>query len=316
MSILKLQPVFQERIWGGRKLETEFGYAIPDGPIGECWGISAHPAGESTIIGGKYDGSKLSSLWETNRDELFGPYDLNEFPLLVKILDANDELSVQVHPNDGQAQELEGEPYGKTECWYILDAEPGAEIILGHHAKTKEELSAFIENGQWDRLLRKMPVKRGDFIFVESGTIHAIGKGITILETQQSSDTTYRVFDYDRTDAAGNKRDLHLDKAIAVTTVPDQTEPVAVKAESKNGGEFTTLISVPEFTVSHHLIHGSGYSLAEQDRFQLLTVTEGRGTITADGETVDLKKGDHYIITRGTQDITASGEMEWITSYM
>ena len=316
MSIMKLQPIFQERIWGGRKLETEFGYTIPDGPIGECWGISAHPAGESAIIGGKYDGRKLSELWETERAELFGPYELKEFPLLVKILDANDELSVQVHPNDEQAQELEGEPYGKTECWYILDAEPGAEIILGHHAETKEELTSYIDNGQWDRLLRKMPVKRGDFIFVESGTIHAIGKGITILETQQSSDTTYRVFDYDRTDAAGHTRELHLDKAIAVTTVPDLTEPVAVTAESRAGGEITRLISVPEFTVSHHHIDGSGYTLAAQDRFQLLTVTEGRGTITADGETFELKKGDYYLIPRGTEDISASGRMEWITSFM
>lgn len=316
MSILHLKPVFQERIWGGRKLETEFGYTIPEGPIGECWGISAHPAGESVIVGGVYDGKQLSELWNQERSQLFGDYELNEFPLLIKILDARDDLSVQVHPNDEQAGQLEGEPYGKTECWYILDAEPGAEIILGHYADTKEEVAGYIYQGQWEKLLRKMPVKRGDFIFVKSGTIHAIGKGITILETQQSSDTTYRVYDYDRKDAAGNLRELHLEKAIAVTNAPDLTDPLALQKQTVESGETQELISINEFTVAHHAIKGTNYKLATQDHFQLVTVIEGRGTITADGETTSLKKGDHFIITRGTKDITANGEMEWITSYM
>lgn len=316
MSLLKLKPVFQERIWGGRKLETDFGYEIPEGPIGECWGISAHQNGESVVSSGKYEGKKLSELWKEQRSELFGDYDLNEFPLLIKILDAQDDLSVQVHPNDDQAFELEGERYGKTECWYVLEAEPNAEIILGHYAKSTEELGSLVAEGKWDTLLRKQPVKRGDFIFVKSGTIHAIGKGIVILETQQSSDTTYRVYDYDRTDAAGHKRELHLDKAIQVTTAPDQAEAVTVHKKQVPGGEQTLLIETPEFTVTHHAICGEDYKVEALDRFQLVSVIEGSGSIIVDGEITKLNKGDHFVITRQAQEITLDGEMEWISSYM
>src|SRR5690606_31738382 len=148
------------------------------------------------------------------------PGDVREYPLLVKILDAADDLSVQVHPNDSYAREVEGVPYGKTECWYVLSAEEGAELVLGHHAKTREELVQMMDQGEWDKLLRRIKVKAGDFIYVPSGTIHAIGKGIVILETQQSSDITYRVYDYDRRDSMGNKRELHLDRAREVTLVP------------------------------------------------------------------------------------------------
>ena len=168
-------------------LRDVFGYDIPSDHVGEYWAISAHPNGVSTIKNGRFAGKTLDILYAEHR-ELFGNRQEPVFPLLTKILDANDWLSVQVHPDDAYGLEHEGE-LGKTECWYIIDAEPGTEIIYGHNAKSKEELRQQIESKDWENLLTKVPVKAGDFFYVPSGTMHAIGAGIMVLETQQSSDT-------------------------------------------------------------------------------------------------------------------------------
>ena len=193
---LFLKPYFQEKMWGGKRLKTEFGYEIPSDTTGECWAISAHPHGPAVIENGPYQGLNLAELWQQHR-EVFGNAKGDVFPLLTKILDARDDLSVQVHPDDAYALKHEGE-LGKTECWYVLAADEGAEMIYGHYAQTKAELKQLIEAGDWQHLLRRVPVKAGDFLYVPSGTVHAIGKGIMVLETQQSSDTTYRLYDFDR----------------------------------------------------------------------------------------------------------------------
>lgn len=308
MAILKCKPVFQERLWGGRKLETSFGYDIPEGNIGECWGISAHPNGMSVIESGEFAGQTLADLWNERR-ELFGTYTLDEFPLLIKVLDAADDLSVQVHPNDEEAMRLEGERYGKTECWYVVDAEDGAELILGHSAETKQQLADKIEHGEWDELLRRQPVKAGDFVFVPSGTIHAIGKGIVILETQQSSDTTYRVYDFDRTDNAGNTRELHLNQAIEVTTVPDRPALVTPTSKDVSGGTVQTLVETEEFNV-YRMDVRDGFQVRPLDRFRLISVLEGAGTL--DG--ILLQKGDHVVVTVSEEPLQVVGAMEWIVS--
>ncbi|WP_328701027.1 type I phosphomannose isomerase catalytic subunit [Aquibacillus kalidii] len=172
-------------IWVGKKLHTEFGYDIPNDRIGEAWVISVHPDGPSKILNGDSSGSKLDFVWKNN-GELFNKSKDNkeEYPLLVKILDANNDLSVQVHPNDRYAREVEGQPYGKAECWYVLSTEEDAELIFGHHAQTKGEFQQMVVEGKWDNLLRRIKVSAGDFVYVPSGTIHAIGKGMVILETQ------------------------------------------------------------------------------------------------------------------------------------
>jgi mannose-6-phosphate isomerase len=218
MDILFLEPVFKERIWGGKKLNTRFGYDLPYEKTGECWAISAHPNGSSIIKNGRFKGRTLRDVYEKDR-ELFNHLASPRFPLLTKILDANDDLSVQVHPSDDYALTYEKD-LGKTECWVVLEAEPGAKIIYGHNARTKEELRQMIESHRYNELLIEKEVKAGDFIYVPSGTIHALGKGLLILETQQSSDTTYRVYDYDRLDDQGKPRDLHIQKSIEVSTVP------------------------------------------------------------------------------------------------
>ena len=250
---LFLQSVMQEKIWGGTKLRDEFGYEIPSDKVGEYWAISAHPNGVSSIKNGRYAGQKLDKLYAEHR-ELFGNRPEPVFPLLTKILDANDWLSVQVHPDDAYGLKHEGE-LGKTECWYVIAADDDAEIIYGHHAKTKEELREQIEAKNWDQLLTKVKVKAGDFFYVPSGTMHAIGSGILILETQQSSDTTYRVYDFDRKDDAGNLRELHLEKSIDVLNIgePANSRPVNLQVDNLSS---TLLVANNFFAVYKWVLTG------------------------------------------------------------
>ncbi|WP_026559175.1 mannose-6-phosphate isomerase, class I [Bacillus sp. J37] len=311
-----LEPVFQERIWGGQKLHTEFGYTIPYEKTGEAWVISAHPHGPSIIKNGLLTGKTLADAWQEH-GELFNKSTSNneEYPLLVKILDANTDLSVQVHPDDTFAREVEGVPYGKTECWYVLSAEEDAELVLGHHAKSREELERMLSDQEWKTFLRRKKVTAGDFVYVPSGTIHAIGKGIVILETQQSSDITYRVYDYDRTDSSGQKRELHLDRSIEVTTVPHQ-DVETEQNESKVGGLTTkTLTESDYFTVYHWQLNGEASMILDQDFLQV-SVTEGKGTITIDQKDFTMEKGSHFILPYGIGEYKLSGEAEFIVSHV
>ncbi|WP_047979597.1 mannose-6-phosphate isomerase, class I [Ornithinibacillus contaminans] len=311
-----LQPVFQERIWGGQKLRTEFNYDIPNEKTGEAWVISAHPHGSSIIANGDLAGKTLADAWE-NHGELFNkiPSNQEEYPLLVKILDADADLSVQVHPDDTFAQQVEGVPYGKTECWYVISVEEDAELVIGHHAKTKEELTQLVDDGEWDKLLRRKKVKAGDFVYVPSGTIHAIGKGIVILETQQSSDITYRVYDYDRTDANGQKRELHLDRSIEVTTVPHQDVASDQQEVTVEDLAIKKLTEAEYFTVYHWKLTGDAALKLEQDFLQV-SVIEGNATITVEGNTFPLGKGDHFILPYGVKDYHLSGDAEFIVSHV
>ena len=299
-----LKPVFQEKIWGGSRLRSVFGFDIPNDKIGEDWAISAHPHGVSK-------GKRLAELWSEHK-ELFGHPSEPVCPLLIKILDAEDDLSVQVHPDDAYGMKHEGE-LGKTECWYIIDAEPGAEIIYGHHAKTREELAEMIKDGRWDDLLKKVPVKKGDFFYVPSGTIHAIGKGIMILETQQSSDTTYRVYDYDRKDAQGQTRELHIQQSIDVTTVPAKTPELQIKEVRKGNSSIVTYLETEFFNVYEWDIKGIT-SFKKQAPYTLMTVIEGAGDLVVDGKTYPLEKGTSCIIPNGVSEWAVQGELAIIAS--
>lgn len=306
-----LKPVFQEKIWGGSRLRSVFGFDIPNDKIGEDWAISAHPHGVSVVENGEYQGQKLDELWQ-NHKELFGNPTEPVFPLLIKILDAEDELSVQVHPDDAYGMKHEGE-LGKTECWYIIDAEPGAEIIYGHHAKTREELAEMIQEGRWDGLLKKVPVKKGDFFYVASGTIHAIGKGIMILETQQSSDTTYRVYDYDRKDANGNTRELHIQQSIDVTTVPAITPQIQMKEVRKGNSSIVTYLETEFFNVYEWDIKGIT-SFKKQAPYTLATVIDGAGELVVNEKIYPLTKGASFILPNDVTEWTVQGELSIIAS--
>lgn len=309
---LFLQSVMQEKIWGGTKLRDEFGYKIPSDKVGEYWAISAHPHGVSTIKNGRFAGMGLDQLYAEHR-ELFGNSSEPVFPLLTKILDANDWLSVQVHPDDHYAMEHEGE-LGKTECWYVIAADEGAEIIYGHNAKSREELRQQIEKKEWDKLLTKVPVKAGDFFYVPSGTMHAIGSGILILETQQSSDTTYRVYDFDRKDDEGNLRELHLEKSIDVLNIgaPANSRPVTVKADDLTS---TLLVASDFFAVYKWEVSGK-VNIEKTAAYSLVSMLAGRGVLTVDGETYPIAKGDHFILPSDVKAWTFEGQdLEMIVSH-
>ncbi|WP_026692791.1 mannose-6-phosphate isomerase, class I [Peribacillus kribbensis] len=313
MEPLFFKPVFKQRIWGGTALKEEFGYEISNAHTGECWAISAHPNGPSLIENGMYAGMALDSLW-SEHPELFGNSKEKVFPMLTKILDANQDLSVQVHPDDAYARVHENGEQGKTECWYIIDCKEDADIILGHHARSKEEFMQQIKEGRWSDLLRRVKVKPGDFFYVPSGTIHAICEGTLILETQQSSDTTYRIYDYERRDSDGNLRDLHLEKAIDVITIPYQN-PKSTSVINKN--ETSVLTSFLEsgfFSVYKWQVRGIA-SFNTGENYLLLSVIKGNGILFHHGGEYPIKKGTHFILPFGFGEFEIDGECELIVSH-
>ncbi|ETI67531.1 mannose-6-phosphate isomerase [Neobacillus vireti LMG 21834] len=313
MQPLFLKPVFKERIWGGTALQKEFGYSIPTEHTGECWAISAHPNGPSVIENGPYAGQTLDKLWK-DHPELFGNPKEAVFPLLTKILDANMDLSVQVHPDDAYAKTHENGELGKTECWYIIDCKEGADMIFGHNAQTKEEFIQQAKEGKWGTLLRRVKIKPGDFFYVPSGTIHALCEGTLVLETQQSSDTTYRVYDYDRKDADGNLRELHLEKAIDVTAVPHQGSITVPKTAAKDNATITTFVESTFFSVYKWDINGT-FSFASDDTYLLVSIIKGGGSLVHQGKSYKLEKGRHMILPFGFGEFEVNGECELIVSH-
>ncbi|MFY0802958.1 mannose-6-phosphate isomerase, class I [Peribacillus frigoritolerans] len=308
-----LQPVFKEKIWGGTALRDIFHYKIPSQNTGECWAISAHPNGQSVVSAGEFKGLSLGELWG-KYPGIFGRMKQGDFPLLTKILDANNDLSIQVHPNDENANNKETGNQGKTECWYIIHCEEDSEIILGHNAKTKEELINMIENKQWDRLLKRVKIKPGDFFYVPAGTIHSLGKGILVLETQQSSDSTYRVYDYDRVDSNGNLRELHLDKAIDVTIIPHELKESGCIVIKKDEATITKFVESEYFSVYKWEVNGV-FSYTQNEKFQLASVIEGTGQIKTSEGTSLIKKGDHFILPFDLGDFEIKGNLELIVSH-
>ncbi|MBY4797517.1 class I mannose-6-phosphate isomerase [Collinsella sp. AGMB00827] len=302
-----LKPVFHEMIWGGRRLETELGYTIPDGPIGECWAISAHPHGDCLIAGGSFDGMHLSELWREHRHELFPGADQDRFPLLVKIIDAAADLSVQVHPNDEYATLHEHGSLGKRECWYVLDCDDDATIVIGQRAKSRAELAQMIEEERWNELLNEVPIQPGDFFQIDPGTVHAIKAGTLILEVQQSSDITYRLFDYNRKGADGKTRELHIAQSLDVVDYTHEAPSSgAIQAIEHDG--ITCLESNESYTVELIRTNGSRI-VSHSEPFLCISVIGGAGTIC--GEPVQL--GSHVLIPATIRNIEIEGELKLIT---
>ena len=301
--ILRMNPVFKEMIWGGTKLKDIYGYEIPSDHTGECWAISAHKNGDCTIADGEYKGKTLSWLFENHR-ELFGNIEGDQFPLLVKIIDAKNDLSVQVHPDDAYAKEHENS-LGKTECWFVLQADEETKMVMGHHAKTKDEFVKAIENDDYDNLLNSFKIKAGDFFYIPSGTIHAICKGSLIYEAQQSSDITYRVYDYHRKDKDGNERQLHVKQSIDVTTVPYKPYDLAKQVEETiENGTRKELVSSNYLTLNKYDM--TGYNKVKNDKpFQLVSIIEGQGTV----EGKEVKKGDHFVVCSDQKEVDFDGTM-------
>lgn len=307
-EILRMEPVFKQMIWGGNKLGTQWGYDIPGDNTGECWAVSAHPNGDCRIAEGSFAGKTLSQLW-TERPELFGNVDSDRFPLLIKIIDAKDDLSIQVHPDDKYAAVNENGSLGKTECWYILDAAEGATLVIGHNAKDKAELDSMIHEGRWKEFIREVSVKAGDFIQIDPGTVHAIKGGIQILETQQNSDITYRVYDYDRlTD--GKPRELHVEKSLDVITVPAKSvEDSIVAVDASKENVFNELIACDYYRV-WKLDVTNEMQFVQEYPFLIMSVLSGDGLINGQY----IKKGDHFILPNAYGKVHMQGKLELIAS--
>ena len=307
-EIIFLKPQLKDVVWGGSKLRDEFGYEGAGENTGECWGISAHPNGDDEIINGRFQGMTLSALYKEHR-EVFGGISSEEFPLLVKIIDAKQDLSIQVHPDDSYVKEHENCPYGKTECWYVMDCPEGAELVIGHNAKTREELADMIHEGRYEELIKNVPVRKGDFLQITPGTVHAIKGGFTILETQQSSDITYRVYDYGRL-VNGKERPLHVQQSIDVITVPDRAGEEALShTDGLPENTLNELISCEYYTVWKLQVAGET-AVEQKYPFLLASVLNGSGTL--DG--VPVKKGDHFILPAGYGRAELTGDMELILS--
>ncbi len=307
-EIIFLSPVFKQMIWGGNRMAAEYGYDIPGDNTGECWAISAHKNGDGIVTGGNYDGMTLSGLYKEHR-ELFGDSKEEVFPLLVKIIDAKADLSIQVHPDDVYAKVNENGSLGKTECWYILDCDEDATIVIGHNAKDKAELCQMIEENRWDELIAVRPIKKGDFFQIEPGTVHAIKGGTLILETQQSSDVTYRLYDYGRLQD-GKPRELHIEKSIDVIECPHQDRTADGSAVKNGDAVIKTMVSCPFYTVKKIQVEGNAV-ISMEGSYQLFSVIGGEGII--DGK--NIKKGDHFILPYGYGDYRLSGNLELMTSW-
>ncbi len=300
MSVLTFQPIYQQRVWGGRKLETIYQRKLPDSatPYGESWEISDRPEAQSIVTTGSLKGKSLSALWSSQRKEIFGDYSSDNFPLLIKILDAQTDLSIQVHPPQHLAAELNGEP--KTEMWYIAHAEPGAQIYVGlKNGTTREAFASALNNGDPDKLVHAIKPKAGESIHIPSGRLHAIGAGLVIYEIQQNSDTTYRVFDWNRVGLDGVPRELHVDESMQCIDF-DDFEPTM---DTPNG---TTLAECPYYKVDQfQLSEGSTISNPEDDKFSILTVIEGSLT-DCDG---NLHPAGSFLLNpAGAKGMTANTE--------
>ena len=308
-TILKMRPIFQKKIWGGNRLHTVFDYDIPSDATGECWAISGHPGGDCALENPEFAGETLGSLWK-KRPELFGNTPGEIFPLLIKIIDAKDDLSIQVHPDDAYAAVHENGSLGKTECWYVLDCDEGATIIVGHNAASKEEMAQMVHENRWNELLREIPIHKGDFFQIDPGCLHAIKGGTLILETQQSSDVTYRFYDYGRLQD-GKPRQLHIEQSLAVTTAPFVPAAPAQEVSTQGDAKVTHLVSCQYYSVYRAELSGKAQWHWDKP-FVNVSILSGQGTL--DGTPV--KKGDHLLLTANYGDMTVEGDLEFIYSHL
>lgn len=292
MKPIKLKPVYKDYIWGGEKLRSMYGKQSDKIPLAESWELSCHKDGLSTIDGGEYDGKTLESYIKDNKGCLGTCCYSDELPVLIKFIDAQDNLSVQVHPNDNLAMELENQA-GKTEMWYVLEADEDAKIICGMKRDiTEEEFRKAIADNNLEELLNIIPSKKGDVFFVEAGTVHAIGKGNLIVEIQQNSNVTYRLYDYGRKDKNGNTRELHIEKGVMASNL-SKWKPKTFSADSDGT---RTLASCEYFSVKQIKVCGTKSLLADEKSYHALVVADGESELVAGEYSQKIKAGETVFI--------------------
>ena len=311
---MKLTAPCKDYIWGGNRLREEYGKVSNKDKIAESWELSCHKDGESVIADGEFAGMTLTAFIEKAGREVLGDNcrRFEYFPILIKLIDAKDNLSIQVHPNNEYAQRVEGE-YGKTEMWYIVDCDPGAELLYGfNHNISKEEFEHRIKDNTLLEVTNSVEVHKGDVFFIEAGTLHAIGKGILIAEIQQNSNTTYRIYDYGRLGADGKPRQLHIDKAVEVTelTPPKYPYKPMGDVESKDGYTEQLLSKCEYFRVKKLNVMEKCTLEAGIGSFNSILVLDGEGEL--DG--IKLKKGESCFVPSGYGKYTFVGKAELVVT--
>ena len=310
MKPFELIPPVKDYIWGGTRLRDEYGKKSSADKLAESWELSCHKDGQSIIAHGEYCGRTLSSYLQENPSALGTACARFEaFPVLIKLIDAKDRLSVQVHPDDEYAMSAEGE-YGKTEMWYIVDCDDDAELIYGFREElTKDEFRRAIEENTLLDKVQRVRVKKGDVFFIEPGTLHAIGEGILIAEIQQNSNTTYRVYDYGRIGNDGKPRELHTEKAIDVTTLAPARPYSLCRPVVHEGRETQLLADCEYFTVSKQVITGESELCADERSFNHVLAVEGEGVLVCGGTEISMKKGSSVFVPSGTGAYNIKGSI-------
>ncbi len=312
LTPMKLAPAFKDYLWGGEKLRTVYGKQTDMTPLAESWELSCHKDGLSTILGGEYDGQTLDRYIKANPECLGTLRKSDELPILIKLIDAKSNLSVQVHPNDLQAKEWENEN-GKTEMWYVVSADEGAKMTCGmKKSVTKEDLEAAIKNNTVEELLNTTPSKAGDVFFVEAGTVHAIGAGNVIAEIQQNSNVTYRLYDYNRKDKNGNTRELHIEKGVKAANC-EVNEPREIPLCSDG----TRLLGICEyFAVKELKLTDKKELYVDEKSYQALMVVNGSAKLQTETDTITIAKGETVFLPANLGVYTLIGEATiLITAY-
>ena len=313
---IKLSYITKTALWGGKTLASQWNKNSEFDVISESWELTVREKEMSQITNGEAEGLTLAEYFEkTGYDAVSKDFSKGDrFPLLIKLIDACDRLSLQVHPNDSFAEEVEND-IGKTEMWYIVSAEEGASIIYGlKDGISEEDFAAAIRDGRTGEVVKTVPVKSGESYFIPSGMVHAIGRGILIAEIQQNSDLTYRVYDYDRVGTDGKKRELHIDKAIAVTKVfiDGEVEDICY-SEGRTDAEL--LANCRYFKVGKLCLKtGSAELCVNEESFISLLAIDGEGEIIFDGESYPIKKGDSYFLPAKMGKCTVKGNIEVLVS--
>ncbi|MBR6034148.1 MAG: class I mannose-6-phosphate isomerase [Clostridia bacterium] len=318
MEPIFLEPAFKDYIWGGNKLKTLFGKNSPYDITAESWEISTNKNGQSVIANGENKGKTLGELFENHelREAIFGTKtsELDKFPLLVKFIDANSNLSVQVHPDDKYAYEHENGEKGKTEMWYIMECKEGAQIICGiKESVRKEDLPQVLNSPNVAEYLNFVQVNQGDCIYIPSGTVHAIMGDTLICEVQQNSDLTYRVYDWGRVGKDGKPRELHVQKAIDVANVG--SKPEIKETNNWQEGEHN-MISSQYFKTDKITVCVEFNDCSNKDSFYAMNVVKGEGKIKVQDKEYNLKLGDSFIIPAKLGEYTLCGNMELLKSYL
>jgi mannose-6-phosphate isomerase len=309
MYPLKFENIYYEKVWGSRDLEA-FRGNLPEGKIGESWDVACHKNGTSIVDNGEYKGKRLDELIKIKGEELIGSKISKDwFPLLVKILNTSDKLSVQVHPDDKYAQEVEGD-MGKTEVWYVVDAKEGAKLILGTNGCTKEEFKRAIEEGNPEKYMNVVEVKKGDVYLIKSGLIHTMGEGLIIAEIQQNSDTTYRVYDYNR------GRELHIQKALDVIDFDLIGKKSNGLRVNKEGYSKTYYCLNKHFALELYDVKASFSEYSDNERFYIFTCVEGKGQVYYSNGTVDINMGDSILIPATLGKYEIIGQLKLLKSYV